>query len=59
MHFIPERLAGGTKTRLLTIVDLCSRDCAALGVSRSFESLDVVRTLNHANAQLRAYDDTV
>ena len=51
MDFMHERLADGTKIRLLTIVDLYSRECIALGVSRSFKSLDVVRALNHACAQ--------
>ena len=48
MDFMHERLAGGSKIRLLKIVDLYSRECVALSVDRSFRSPDVVRVLTHA-----------
>jgi putative transposase len=51
MDFMHERLADGSKIRLLTIVDLFSRECVALSVARSFKSPDVVRVLNHACSQ--------
>ena len=51
MDFMHERLADGSKIRLLTIVDLYSRECVALSVARSFTSLDVVLVLNHVCAQ--------
>ena len=51
MDFMHERLADGSKIRLLTIVDLYSRECVALSVARSFKSLDVVRVLNHVCTQ--------
>ena len=47
MDFMHERLADGSKIRLLTIVDLYSRECVALQVDRSFRSPDVVRVLTH------------
>jgi putative transposase len=51
MDFMHERLADGSKIRLLTIVDLYSRECVALSVDRSFRSPDVVRVLTHACKQ--------
>ena len=51
IDFMHERLADGSKIRLLTIVDLFSRECVALSVARSFKSPDVVRVLNHACSQ--------
>ena len=51
MDFMHDRLADGTKIRLLTIVDLYSRECVALSVDRSFKSPDVVRVLTHACKQ--------
>ncbi len=51
MDFMHDRLADGTKIRLLTIVDLYSRECVAVSVDRSFRSPDVVRVLAHACKQ--------
>ena len=51
MDFMHEQIADGSKIRLLTIVDLYSRECVALSVARSFTSLDVVRVLHHVCAQ--------
>ena len=45
MDFMHDRLADHTKIRLLTIVDLFSRECVALIVARSFRSPDVARIL--------------
>jgi putative transposase len=47
IDFMHERLADGSKIRLLTIVDLYSRECVALSVARTFKSPDVVRVLNY------------
>ncbi len=51
MDFMHDRLADGTAFRLLTVVDLYSRECVALSVDRSFRSPDVVRVLAHACKQ--------
>ncbi len=45
MDFMHDRLADHRKVRLLTIVDLYSRECVALEVAYSFRSEDVVRVL--------------
>jgi putative transposase len=51
MDFMHDRLADHSKIRLLTIVDLLSRECVALTVARSFRSPDVVRILAHLSKQ--------
>ena len=45
MDFMHDRLADGRKVRVLTIVDIFSRECVALEVAFSFRSQDVVRVL--------------
>jgi putative transposase len=45
MDFMHERLADHRKIRLLTIVDLFTRECVALDVAYGFKSADVVRIL--------------
>lgn len=51
MDFMHDRLADSSKFRLLTIVDLFSRECVSLQVDRSFRSPDVVRILAHVCRQ--------
>jgi putative transposase len=48
MDFMHERLADHRKIRLLTIVDLFTRECVALEVAYGFKSADVVRVLASA-----------
>lgn len=51
MDFMHDRLADHSKIRLLTIVDLFSRECVALVVDRGFRSADVVEVLARASKQ--------
>ena len=51
MDFMHDRLADHSKVRLLTIVDLFSRECVTLAVGRSFHSADVVDVLARAVKQ--------
>ncbi len=46
MDFMHDRLADHRKFRLLTIVDLFTRECVALEAAAGFKSEDVVRVLN-------------
>jgi len=48
MDFMHDRLADQRKIRLLTVVDLYTRECVALEVAAGFRSEDVVRALTHA-----------
>ena len=45
MDFMHDRLADQRKIRLLTVVDLYTRECVALEVAAGFRSEDVVRVL--------------
>lgn len=51
MDFMHERLADGRKIRVLTIVDIYTRECVALEVAYGFKSSDVVHTLERVCKQ--------
>ncbi len=46
MDFVADQLADGTKTRLLTIIDIHSRESLAIVVGRRLRGEDVVAALN-------------
>jgi len=48
MDFMHDRLADGRAYRLLTVVDIYSRECVALEVAAGFRSEDVVLALRRA-----------
>jgi putative transposase len=58
MDFMHDRLADGRKIRLLTIVDVFTRECVALEVSYGFKSHDVVAVLRRVCAA-RAFPKTI
>ena len=47
MDFVTDQLADGTKIRLLTIIDIHSRESLAIVVGHRLRSEDVVAALNH------------
>ena len=46
MDFVADALFDGRKLRMLTVVDLFTRECLAIEVAQSLKGDDVVRTLN-------------
>jgi hypothetical protein len=48
MDFIHDTLASGEKIRLLTAIDLCTRECAALQVAKGFSGADVASLTSRA-----------
>ncbi len=58
MDFMHDRLADHRKIRLLTMVDLYTRECVALEVAAGFRSADVVRVLNRVCGE-RAYPKVI
>jgi len=45
MDFVADNLVDGRKLRMLTVVDLYTRECLAIYVGQSLKGEDVVRTL--------------
>lgn len=45
MDFMADQLVDGRRIRLLTVVDVCTRECLAIEVGRALRSEDVVRVL--------------
>jgi putative transposase len=45
MDFMADQLVDGRRLRLLTVVDVCTRECLAIDVGRALRSEDVVRVL--------------
>jgi putative transposase len=58
MDFMHDRLADNRKVRLLTIVDLFSRECVALEVRHSWTSHDLVRVLER-NCRTRGVPEMI
>jgi putative transposase len=52
MDFMHDALAGGESVRVLTVIDVHTRECVALRVARTFQGFDVARELSAA-AQAR------
>lgn len=51
MDFVADALFDGRKLRMLTVVDLFTRQCLAIDVGQSLKGEDVVRTLNDITEQ--------
>lgn len=51
MDFVVDALFDGRKRRMLTVVDLFTRECLAIEVGQGLKGEDVVRTLNGITAQ--------
>ena len=51
MDFVADALFDGRKLRMLTVVDLFTRECLAIDVVQSLKGEDVVRTLNGITTQ--------
>lgn len=51
MDFVADALFDGRKLRMLTVVDLYTRECLAIDVGQSLKGEDVVRSLNAITAQ--------
>lgn len=47
MDFVSDQLSGGRKIRMLTVIDVFSRECLAIEVDTSLSGERVVRVLNH------------
>ncbi len=45
MDFMADQLVDGRRIRLLTFVDVCTRECLAIDAGRALRSEDVVRML--------------
>ncbi len=45
MDFMSDQLVDGRRIRLLTVVDVCTRECLAIEAGRALHSEDVVRVL--------------
>ena len=58
MDFVADALFDGRKLRMLTVVDLYTRECLAIEVGQSLRGEDVVRVLNEV-AQQRGLPRTV
>ena len=50
MDFMADQLADGRRVRLLTVVDVCTRECVAIEVGPRLRGEDVVRLLTQAAA---------
>lgn len=51
MNFVADALLDGRKLRMLTVVDLFTRECLAIDVGQSLKGEDVVRVLNEIFGQ--------
>ena len=51
MDFVADALFDGRKLRMLTVVDLFTRECLAIDVGQTLKGEDVVRTLNGITTQ--------
>lgn len=51
MDFVADQLFDGRKLRMLTVVDLYTRECLAIDVGQSLKGEDVVRVLNGITEQ--------
>lgn len=51
MDFMHDALAQGPTIRVLTAIDVCTRECVALRVARGFAGSDVARILSEAGQQ--------
>lgn len=51
MDFVADNLFDGRRLRMLTVVDLFTRECLAIDVGQSSKGEDVVRVLSHICAQ--------
>jgi putative transposase len=51
MDFVADALFDGRKLRMLTVVDLFTRECLAIDVGQSLKGEDVVRVLNQVCSQ--------
>jgi len=51
MDFMHDTLAGGESIRVLTAIDLCTRECVALIASKTFTGGDVARLLSEAGSK--------
>lgn len=51
MDFVSDALLDGRKLRMLTVVDLFTRECLAIDVGQSLKGEDVVRVLNQICSQ--------
>lgn len=58
MDFVADALFDGHKLRMLTVVDLYTRECLAIDVGQSLNREDVVRALNGITA-LRGLPRTI
>jgi putative transposase len=54
MDFMHDTLANGETIRVLTVVDLCTRECIALQAAKKFSATDVVTILQVAVGQRAA-----
>ena len=53
MDFLADQLFDGRKLRVLTIVDICTKLCPAIGVAHAYKGHDVVATLEAAAREQR------
>ena len=51
MDFVASTLADGRRLRMLTVVDVCTRECVAIEVGQRLGAEDVVRTLERARRE--------
>ncbi len=58
MDFVADNLFDGRKLRMLTVVDLYTRECLAIDVGQSLKGEDVVRVLNNT-AERRGLPQTI
>ena len=50
MDFVADQLADGRRIRMLTVLDLFTRECLEIAVGRSLTGQDVVRALERLAA---------
>lgn len=54
MDFMHDRLSDGTMLRVLTVIDIATRECVALRASKRFRGSDVAAVLSAAKAERKA-----
>jgi putative transposase len=59
MDFMHDVLSGGRTIRVFTLIDVCTRECVALHVARSFTGDDVARMLREAGERRGRLPDVV
>jgi putative transposase len=59
MDFVHDTLHSGESIRVLTLIDLCTRECLALPVKKGFRGEDVVRILTEAGAARGGLPETI